>query len=161
MATGKTTIGKLLAEKLSYGFLDTDQVIEEENEKEIKQIFEEDGEKYFRKLEREAVKRAGNLNNYVIACGGGAVIDPLNVEHLQVNGKLVLLEASIDEIIQRTKNDSSRPLLKGNNPRVTAEKLLEKRISIYHEVADIIVNTTGKEPEEITDEIQLRLEIFK
>lgn len=161
MATGKTTIGKILSEKLGYGFLDTDQLIEEESGKEIKQIFEDQGESYFRKLEREAVKKAGSLNYYVIACGGGAVMDPLNVEYLKRNSKLVLLEASIDEIIQRTKNDSSRPLLKGKNPRSKADKLLEKRTGVYHKVADIIVDTTGREPEEITDEILLRLEMHE
>jgi shikimate kinase len=161
MATGKTTIGKILSEKLGYGFLDTDQLIEEESGKEIKQIFEDQGESYFRKLEREAVKKAGSLNNYVIACGGGAVMDPLNVEHLKRNSKLVLLEASIDEIIRRTKNDSSRPLLKGKNPRSKADKLLEKRTGVYHKVADIIVDTIGRKPEEITNEILLRLEMHE
>ena len=159
MATGKTTIGKILAEKLNYGFIDTDQLIEEDNGKKITKIFEEHGEDYFRKLEKKAVKKAAKLDKQIIACGGGAVLDPRSVEHLKKNGNLVLLKASVDEIIKRTRDDTSRPLLQGDDPKSKARVLLEKRSNVYDKVADIMIDTTGRDPEKIAKEILFRLEI--
>jgi shikimate kinase len=159
MATGKTTVGKILAQKMNYGFVDTDEVIENETGMKITQIFKEKGEEYFRKIEKETVQKVSKQDKNVIACGGGAVLDPLNVKSLKTKGELVLLEASIEEIISRTKNDTSRPLLWGKDSREKAIKLLESRNQTYHEVADLVIDTTGKDPENISKEILTKLGI--
>ncbi len=157
MATGKTTVGKILAEKMSYGFVDTDQIIEDETGMKITRIFKEKGEEYFRNLEKETIQKVSKLDENVIACGGGVVLEPVNVEALKMNGELVLLEASIEEIIRRTRKDTSRPLLWGKDSREKAIKLLESRNQTYHKVADLVIDTTGKTPENISKEILERL----
>jgi len=157
MATGKTTVGKILAKKKSYGFVDTDQIIEDETGMKITRIFKEKGEEYFRNLEKETIQKVSKLDENVIACGGGAVLDPVNVEALKMNGELVLLEASIEEIIRRTRNDTSRPLLWGKDSREKAIRLLENRRETYHKVAELVIDTTGKTPENISKEILERL----
>lgn len=153
MATGKTTVGKILADKLSYCFIDVDRAIEEEAGVTISEIFKDKGEAGFRELEKEALKKLCSLNKHVMACGGGAVMDPLNVRSLRVNSKLVLLEASVDEIIKRTGNDDTRPLLQGENPKNKAAKLLKSRQKVYRKVADLVIDTTGKDPESIAVEV--------
>jgi len=103
------------------------------------------------------VQKVSKLDKNVIACGGGAVLDPLNVEALKMNGELVLLEASIEEIISRTRNDTSRPLLWGKDSREKAIRLLKNRRDTYHKVAELVIDTTGKPPENISKEILTRL----
>ncbi len=123
MGTGKSTVGKILAKKLKMGYVNTDEIIEEKEKKKISQIFEEDGEDYFRKKEREVIKDISKDNHQVIDLGGGAIIKEENLKDLRKNGLIICLTASLEEIMKRTEEEE-RPLLK-----IKSSKLKVKRNS--------------------------------
>lgn len=158
MGVGKSTVGKALSDRLGYGFVDMDEMIERRAGAKIKEIFEAEGEKGFRALEKEVAKEVAKRDCHVIACGGGAVLDPENVEALRSNSVLVLLTASIDEIMERTRNSDVRPLLNVNDARAEAEALLRERMAQYFEAADLVMNTTGATPTQLAAEIATALE---
>lgn len=153
MGVGKTTTGVLLAERLGYSFVDMDAEIERKEGIEISTIFKEKGEPYFRKLESELVQSLIKSDEQVIACGGGTVAIRENAEALSSVARMVYLTASITEIINRTKKDSSRPLLDVDEPKNTALRLLEKRKPIYEKYAETTIDTTGVEPSVVVDKI--------
>ncbi len=142
MGTGKTTVGKVLAKKLSMPFVDTDLEIERQSGCTISQIFCNQGEEFFRQLERKVLKNTLSSAPSVIATGGGIVLREDNVEDMQKGGWVVALTASRDELIQRLENDSSRPLLRGDM-RKQIDELLSKRRESYR-FADLTVDTTGR-----------------
>ena len=152
MGVGKTSVGKMLSNKLDREFLELDEVIEKKEGTSIKEIFEKKGEPYFRKLEKEVVKEASKENNLIISAGGGAIIDQENFNNLKKNGTLVCLEASVDTILNRTKGLVVRPLLNVENPRKKIEELLDKRIS-YYKKADFCINTDRMSVEEVVEKI--------
>lgn len=153
MGVGKTTIGGLLAEKLGYSFIDMDTEIEKREKTTISEIFRNQGEAKFRQLESNLIKELALKDRLIIACGGGAIADPENAETLQKVSRMIYLTASIQEIIKRTSEDNSRPLLETENPEQVASELYEKRKPVYTRYAEITVNTTGKSPSEIVDKI--------
>jgi shikimate kinase len=157
MGTGKTTIGKLLAIKLGkpYQFIEMDQIIEEMAGKTLQEIFSQDGEKSFRKFERMACLKVSKLENHVISCGGGVVLDKRNIRNLQKNSYIILLKASTREIYNRVINEgiNIRPLINKANPKEEIEKLYTIRSSIYESAADLEINTTDKDLDDIVDEI--------
>ena len=150
MGTGKSTIGKLLAEELKKDFIDTDLFIERRYGKSIPQIFEEEGEERFRELEANVIKEIAKRKNAVISCGGGVVLNPVNVERLRKKGRIVLLTASLEDIMKRISEDRKRPLLR----KYKIETLLKLREPIYFSVADFIVNTTDVSVEETVNIIK-------
>ena len=150
MGTGKSTIGKLLAEELKKDFIDTDLFIERRYGKSIPQIFEEEGEERFRDLEVNVIKEIAKRKNAVISCGGGVVLNPVNVERLRKKGRIVLLTASLEDIMKRISEDRKRPLLR----KYKIETLLKLREPIYFSVADFIVNTTDVSVEETVNIIK-------
>ena len=150
MGTGKSTIGKLLAEELKKDFIDTDLFIERRYGKSIPQIFEEEGEERFRDLEVNVIKEIAKRKNAVISCGGGVVLNPVNVERLRKKGRIVLLTASLEDIMKRISEDRKRPLLR----EYKIETLLKLREPIYFSVADFIVNTTDVSVEETVNIIK-------
>lgn len=152
MGSGKTTIGKILAEKLNMKFTDTDELIVQKAQKPIKLIFAEKGEHFFRKIESEIIKDISKEDNLVISTGGGTVIKEENLSNLKQNGILFYLYAPAEELYKRIKDDSERPLLKTENPLVTLRNLLESREKFYNQ-ADFKINTAQKTPEEIAEEI--------
>lgn len=153
MGSGKTAVGKRLANKLKMGFFDTDENIEKVSEMSIGKIFNDYGEIRFRSEEALAVKRACALKNFVIATGGGAVLNPENFELLKNSGVIVALDASPEEIQKRvSKRNSFRPLLGNDKSIENITRLLEKRVPIYQQ-ANYRVDTTGKELEAVVDEI--------
>ncbi len=158
MGTGKTVVGKMLAEKLRWKYIDTDKIIEESVGKDIPRIFREEGEKVFRKHEVKAVKMITHLNHYVISTGGGAVLNDENVQNMKLSGTVILLYADPDVIYERLKDDSSRPLLQGYNARERIEGLLKQRMEYYIKAADININTSSLTPEEVIQEILKSLE---
>jgi len=112
MGTGKSTVGRLLAKKTGYRFVDTDTLIEQQTGKTITEIFTTQGEKAFRHLETELVKKLAKKGGQVIATGGGLVLNPDNVKELSRTGKIFCLTATADEILQRVKQqENTRPLL--------------------------------------------------
>jgi shikimate kinase len=158
MGVGKSTVGKALSERLGYGFVDMDEMIERRAGAKIKDIFATEGEKGFRALEKEVAKEVGKRDRHVIACGGGAVLDPENAEALRSNSVLVLLTASIDEIMERTRKSDVRPLLNVDDARAEAEALLRERMPLYLEAADLVMDTAGASPTQLAAEIAAALE---
>jgi shikimate kinase len=158
MGVGKSTLGKALSERLGYGFVDMDEVIEERAGMKIKEIFAAEGEEGFRALEKTVAKELADEDRHVIACGGGAILDPENAEALRKSSVLVLLTASIDEILERTQGSDERPLLNVEDARVEAEALLRKRMPRYLEAADLVIDTTDASPAQLADEITAALE---
>jgi len=152
MGTGKTEVGKLLAKKLSYTFVDADTEIELQEKMPITEIFKRFGEPYFRDVESEVIKRLSKMERVVISTGGGAVLRNENVANLKRNGILICLQARPETIYERTKHDTSRPLLQVEDPLQRIKELLEIRRP-YYEKADIMIETDNKTPEEVAQEI--------
>jgi shikimate kinase len=124
----------------------------------IKEIFATKGEKGFRALEKTVAKELAGKDRHVIACGGGAILYPDNVEALRRSSVLILLTASIDEIVERTRGSDERPLLNVEDARAEAEALLRKRMPRYLEAADLIIDTTDASPTQLAAEISAALE---
>jgi shikimate kinase len=148
MGTGKTTAGKLVAEKLGRPYLDTDEEIVRRVGMSIPEIFERDGEERFRHIERRMCRFLAAQGGYVISTGGGMLVDESNREVMLASGFVVCLTAAPEAIAERLKADKTeRPLLKGD-----WRALLAKRQSAYAEIPNQ-VDTTGKTTETIADEI--------
>ncbi len=158
MGVGKSTLGKALSERLGYGFVDMDEEIEGRAGMRIKEIFAARGEEGFRALEKTVAKELAGKDRCVIACGGGVILDPENAEALRRSSVLVLLTASIDEIVERTRGSDERPLLNVEDARAEAEALLRKRMPLYLEAADLIIDTTDASPTQLAAEITAALE---
>lgn len=158
MGTGKTEVGRLLARKLGYKFIDADSVIEEDQKMPITEIFKRFGEPYFRDIESKVIKRLSEMEGVVISTGGGAVLRQENMDNLRKNGIIICLMASPETIYERTKKDTSRPLLQVENPLQRIKELLDFRRP-YYEKADIMIDTDGKTPEEVAREILKKVKV--
>jgi shikimate kinase len=153
MGVGKSTVGRLLAEELNYVFIDMDKVIERREGISISEIFRRYGELRFREIESDLVKELTGEDSVVIACGGGAVLDPSNVKALTKSSRLIYLTATIPEIIERTSKDGNRPLLNVLDPEKKIANLYETRRPVYERHATVTVDTTGLTPHEVVDEL--------
>ena len=153
---GKTTIGELLAQALGVGFHDTDAAIEAAQGRSIADIFVSDGEPYFRDLERAEVLRALESHPGVLALGGGAPIETAVGEALGEH-RVVFLDVGIADAAKRVGFATSRPLLMVN-PRQQWTAMMGRRRPVYESLAAFRVNTAGREPQEIVNEILARLE---
>jgi shikimate kinase len=159
MGAGKTTIGRLLAKQMGREFYDSDHEIERKTGVKIPLIFELEGESGFRKRETTAIDELSQLDNVIVATGGGAVLLQENRDYLKKTGKVIYLRAKVNDLYQRTRNDKSRPLLQGANPKQKLEQLYVARDPIYSALADYIVDTGAQSANEITSRIeQLLLE---
>lgn len=152
MGSGKTTVGKTLAEKLNWKFLDTDTYIEEKTVKKISQIFKEDGEKKFRAEEKKVVKKILKLKNYVISTGGGMPANEENLQNLKKSGLVIWLKASAEDIYKRTKSDSNRPLMPSKKKEAEAriDFLLERRLPFYSQ-SHLMIDTSSFKVKEIVE----------
>ncbi len=155
--TGKTTVAKLLAEQLSYNWIDADVEVEQRAGKSIAEIFEASGEQVFRDFEAEVVADLCQLERTVLALGGGAVLREANQKNLAQCQQIVWLRASAKTIAQRLSDDPTTP---GRRPNLTnrgglheIEQLLAAREPIYQTCPTLEVDTKGKDPTEIVDEI--------
>lgn len=151
MGTGKTCVGKRLAERLGMGFLDMDDLIEEEEGMPIRKIFKRFGEPYFREKETSICERVSGFNNYVIATGGGVVLKTVNIENLRRNGILISLTATPEVIYERTKKARTRPLLE-EDPKRKIQELLKVR-DPYYRMADWMLDTSMLSIPEVVDKI--------
>ena len=142
MGSGKTTVGKLLSEKLDKPFFDTDTVIEEIEGMPVPDIFEKYGEAYFREKETEVAKEISKLNGCIISTGGGIIKKPENIANLKKNGKIYFINPSIDEIKSRLYDKTDRPLIKDKSE---IEKLYSQRIETYKATADFILSENQSE----------------
>lgn len=141
MGSGKTTVGRVLAKWLDMRFIDSDHEIEARTGASISWIFEIEGEESFRKREAEAIQDLTEQKGIVLATGGGTVINPENRRYLKERGVVVYLRASVNNILQRTMHDKTRPLLQTADPRKKIEELAQQREAFYREVADIVIDT--------------------
>ncbi|MBI3763831.1 MAG: 3-dehydroquinate synthase [Chloroflexi bacterium] len=150
--SGKTTVGKTLAEWLGREFVDTDALIEARNGRLIRDLFAKDGEAAFRRMESDLCREIAARSGLVIACGGGMLLDPDNRAALEAGGRVVVLKCDADEILRRLRNDSvERPLVAGDDPRARLNALLDGRQAHYDSFA-LTVDTTGKAPEAVAEE---------
>ncbi|MFI2643725.1 shikimate kinase [Streptomyces sp. NPDC018610] len=147
MGVGKSTVGRLLAERLQAGYRDTDDDIVAEQGRAIADIFVEDGEPAFRAVEKRAVRRAVAEHEGVLALGGGAILDP-DTRALLAGLPVVYLSMDVEEAVKRTGLNVARPLL-AVNPRKQWRELMEARRHLYEEVATAVVATDGRSPEEV------------
>ncbi|SNX55351.1 shikimate kinase [Thermoanaerobacterium sp. RBIITD] len=141
MATGKTTVGKNVANILSFGFIDTDSLIEKICGISVPQIFDKYGEKYFRGIEKTAVRRASRLKNYVVSTGGGVVLNPSNIVQLRKNGVVICLKARPEIIVRNMGENKDRPLLMCNDTLERVQKLLNER-EHYYKFADYTIDVS-------------------
>ncbi len=157
MGSGKTTAGRLLADKTGRRFVDTDHMIEEEKKMSIADIFSRLGEPEFRGFEKEAVKKLLKTDNLVISTGGGLPIDVENMDNLKKMGPVIWLLASPRATLRRVSKTEKRPLLDVEKPLEMIKLLLERRERCYGR-ADFKIDTTGKSPARTADEIMKFLE---
>ena len=143
MGVGKSAVGRMLAEKLGLSFVDLDEEIVRTTGRSIESIFQEDGEERFREIERTLTEEYSALDGQVIACGGGTVIDPENLENLRRSSRMVLLTAEPEVILERVETEGDvRPLLNVEDRLGKIRSLLSKRWPSYIEAADIIIDTS-------------------
>lgn len=155
MGSGKTTLGKWIAREHGYTFIDTDDMIEEQQCRSISDIFASEGEEYFRNLETEVIKNiADKEDKVVISVGGGLPVREVNRGLMRRAGKVVYLKTSIDELERRLKGDTKRPLLAGGDVREKITNLMDKREALYLDAADITIDTTGRTFEQIYNMIK-------
>ncbi len=158
ISTGKSAVGKMLGERLGRKVIDIDSLIHEHTGKSPGEIFAEDGEIAFRELELEHIKWASLNRNAIISLGGGAVLNRINIDRLKENGTVFLLTASIEDIIDRTIRQGSRPILDRGKREDNLRRLWEERSALWGPAADVTVDTSGKSVEEVADEILAYIE---
>lgn len=139
MGSGKTTIGRLLARKLHFEFVDSDHEIEQRTGANIPWIFDVEGEQGFREREQRVIDDLTQRRNIVLATGGGAVIRESNRRALAGRGTVVYLHIDPEEQIARTRRDRNRPLLQVDDPAATLRRLMAERDPLYREIADLVI----------------------
>lgn len=152
MATGKTAVGKELARKKKWQFVDLDELIELKEKRVISDIFAQEGEAYFRRIEKLTLKEVAKEKKFVVACGGGIVIDPDNINVMKKTGTLICLAASPEIILERLRDSSHRPLLNVANPKKQVELLLKLRAP-YYAKADKTIDTSKLAVKEVVNKI--------
>ncbi len=158
MGAGKTTVGKKLAKKLGVKFVDTDHLIEVRTGKKISDIFQEQGEAYFRSLETQALRDLSKeTEQMVVAVGGGLPMQPENRPLLKELGTVIFLEAGVDALMRRLKNDTVRPKLQGGDLRERITTLMAERKETYLQVADLRISTENKGFHGILKEIEEKI----
>lgn len=152
MGTGKTEVGRELARLLDTKLIDVDAEIERSLKMTINEIFKQFGEPGFREIETGVIKKISENKNIIISTGGGAVLKQENMDIFRKNGIIVCLTAAPETILKRTSNNTERPLLQVENPLGKIKELLSYRKPFY-EKADVIIDTEGKTPLQIAEEI--------
>ena len=151
MGTGKTTIANALNRKYDMEIIDMDANIEQEQNMAISEIFVNQGEEFFRDLETKLIYDL--QNNVVVSCGGGAVLRQENVRAMKKSGKIILLNATAETILERVQNSHNRPLLEGNKNVEYIRQLMSKREDKYNSAADYVVDVDNRAVEDIAEEI--------
>jgi shikimate kinase len=152
MGTGKTSVGRMVAEQLHFDYLDTDEMIQSRTGRTITDIFEKDGEVTFRRLEQQLVSELAARKRTVIATGGGLPTNPLNLASLKTHALIVCLWASPEKILERVRNQTHRPLLRGPNPGLQVRELLAAREPFYRQ-ADVLINTDLRSVREAAQQV--------
>ena len=152
MGTGKTTVGRELAKKKKWQFLDLDDLIELREKRTISSIFTQEGEPYFRKVEKKVLKEIAKEKKFVVACGGGIVLDKDNIKTMKKTGIMICLSASPQVILERTAAYRHRPLLNVGNPKKQIELLLKLRAPYYAQ-AHKTIDTSKISMREVVEKI--------
>ena len=152
MGSGKTYTARALSKILKLKVFSTDGLIEKKERMPVVRIFEKKGEKYFRRQEAEVVANLAKKKNVIIDCGGGIVLNPLNIKRLRKSGVLIYLKTSPEWIYKRVKLNKKRPLLQVKNPMAKIKAMLKERGPLYAQ-ADAAVNTDAKTPLQVAQEI--------
>jgi shikimate kinase len=152
MGTGKTSVGRLVAEQLHFEYLDTDEVIQTSTGRSITDIFTKDGEPAFRALEEKVVEELGHRAKTVISTGGGLPLNPKNLTSLKMHALVVSLWSSPEKIWERVRHQSHRPLLHDENPQAKIRELLAARTPFYKQ-ADVLLNTELRSIREVAQQV--------
>jgi shikimate kinase len=158
MGAGKSTVGRQLAEALSFEFRDSDQELQRRTGVDIPTIFEYEGEEGFRDRERQVINELSEQNGIVMATGGGAVMRPENRRDLASRGVVIYLHCSPEQQHSRTARDRNRPLLHTEDPLARLRELMKVRDPLYRQVADMVVSTERRGTASVVKEIRRRLE---
>ena len=160
MGAGKSTVGRLLASRLGFAFVDTDSVIEERTGADIPWIFDVEGEVGFRARETGVLKDLlADKSPMVVATGGGIVTTDVNISLLRQLGTVFFLQASIDQLAARTSKDKKRPLLQVENPKARIQELLELREPLYKSVAHASIVTDARGAKGVVQQICTFLDV--
>lgn len=160
MGSGKTTISKKLAAVTKLKWIDTDQEIEKEEKRQIKDIFAEEGEEAFRNMETAYLRKLQDCNeDMIVSCGGGIILREENIELMQKAGEVIYLKASPYTIYKRVKNSDKRPILNGHMNVEYISDLMEKRLPFYEKAKTFTVEVNHKRVQDITEEICQRYDI--
>jgi shikimate kinase len=157
MGAGKSTIARDLMEKLEMDRVEMDEMIVQKQGMSISEIFDEYGEAYFRNLESNTLIELQKRKQTIVSCGGGVVMRAENADHMKKNGRVVLLTAKPETILERVKDSDERPILNNHMNVEFIAELMEKRRERYLAVADVIIETDAKTVSQITDEIIAKL----
>jgi len=152
MGTGKTSVGFQLAKDKGWNFVDLDEVIEFKEQRRIVDIFAKDGEAYFRKVEKKILNQVSTQKKFVVACGGGVVLDKSNLKLMKKTGKMICLSATPEEILKRVSSNNGRPLLNVDKPKKRIELLLKMRAPYYMQ-ADKMIDTSGLSIKQVVKKI--------
>lgn len=144
MGSGKSTVGRALARKIGFRFIDSDREIEARCGVDIPTIFDYEGEAGFRDREERMIDELTALQGVVLATGGGSILREENRKHLKSRGYVILLQVDIKEQLRRVAFDAKRPLLQTDDPEARLKALMEEREPIYREVADVAVSTDAR-----------------
>ena len=158
MGVGKTTIGKLIARKLGRTFIDLDEEIENRAGADIPWIFDVEGEAGFRRRESELLAECTGRDNLVVSTGGGIVLDGNNRRLLKTAGVVVFLNASVDQLYERTLKDRKRPLLQVPDRKKVIRELKAARDPLYREVADLVIDVGNRHSRHMTDLLYRKLQ---
>lgn len=161
MGAGKSSVGKALAKQLRKAFYDTDREIERVTGVKIPVIFEIEGEAGFRDRETKVLQELVQRRNIVLATGGGVVLSERNRRLLTAHGTVIYLRAGVHDLWQRTRHDKNRPLLQGGDPLAKLRELFAERDPLYHEVADVIIDTGNQSVGSLAHKIEVRLARLK
>ena len=153
MGTGKSTVAKALKEQTGAEIIEMDQLIAQRENQSIPQIFEEKGEAYFRNLETELLTELQSGEKNIVSCGGGVPMREKNVLEMKKSGRVVLLTALPETVLERVKENQDRPLLQNRKSVEGIRELMEQRREKYEAAADVMVATDGKSAETIAREI--------
>ncbi len=150
MGTGKSTVGRALADTMDRKLLDTDELIISRDGRDIPTIFTEDGEEYFRQIERQVVSDISAIREpAVVSCGGGVVLFDENTAAMHSSGRVIWLTASAKEILRRVESDTGRPLLSGKKTIEDIQSLMLSRHGRYEAASDIVIDTDNRSVDEI------------
>lgn len=161
MGAGKTTIGRQLAKRLKRTFYDSDHELVERCGVDIPTIFEFEGESGFRDRESQVIDELSKLDDIVMATGGGAVLRPENRKMLAARGTVIYLRVSLKNQHMRTSADRNRPLLQGGNLMEKLQKLRDDRDPLYTALADYILDTDDRTPNNVAQSIQRKLDLTR